>query len=163
MSYQPRSPSISEHMRRILHPVRRPVLSAPVLRERCECVPLGMLTFPFHPPIFLSNRSQHGVGVSPDPALARQYYLRSSSAPAVLGLWLMGLSDFVTEVAGPLALSMVIVGFTMVAFRLRKRMRRRRSRNGVGRGLRSLNVGHVGPDGREGEGRGDGRADSARR
>lgn len=58
-----------------------------------------------------------------DPALARQYYRQSGSAPAVLGLWLMGASELAGEVGGPLAFSVVVVAVTMLFFQLRKRGR----------------------------------------
>lgn len=66
---------------------------------------------------------QHGVGVNADPALARQYYRQSGSAPAILGLWLMGASELAAEVGGPLAFSVVVVAATMLLFQLRKRGR----------------------------------------
>ncbi|CAM9880395.1 unnamed protein product, partial [Laminaria digitata] len=72
---------------------------------------------------------QHGVGVKADPTLARQYYRRSSSSPAVVGLWLMGASDVFAEVALPFALSIVVVGVTMMAMKFLKGRRGRARRH----------------------------------
>ena len=58
-----------------------------------------------------------------DPALARQYYRQSGSAPAILGLWLMGASELAAEVGAPIAFSVVVVAVTMLFVQLRKRGR----------------------------------------
>lgn len=55
--------------------------------------------------------------------MARQYYRQSGSAPAIVGLWLMGASELAAELGGPLAFSVVVVAATMLFFQLRKRGR----------------------------------------
>ena len=65
--------------------------------------------------------AQHGVGVKPDPARARQYYRQSGSAPANLGLWLMGVSELAAELGAPIAFSVVVVAVATLFVQLRKR------------------------------------------
>lgn len=68
-----------------------------------------------------SRPTQYGVGVDADPTLARQYYRQSGSAPAILGLWLMGASELAAEVGEPLAVSVIVVAATMLLLHLRRR------------------------------------------
>ncbi|CAN0499811.1 unnamed protein product, partial [Ectocarpus sp. 12 AP-2014] len=99
---------------------------------------------------------EHGVGVEADPALARELYRRSGSAPALLGLWMMGASDLALEIGAPLAVSAVVVAATMLAMRfLGKRPRGgsgRRRRQPVQVGAAAAVAGGRGRRGRRGGG-----------
>lgn len=60
--------------------------------------------------------------------MARDYYRRSASAPAMLGLWLMEASDVVADIGAPLALSAMLIVAIVLVVKFFKRVPRQRQR-----------------------------------